>query len=116
MQVIRIDHKNKALTIGQYVQIIRRVKASPPGTMFKESFGGWWPATREEILRQFWQMVQDRINRNSVIPAKLTDAELLALKRQHLKSECRWCGQSLGEYREKERRFCDGGCRRSYYL
>jgi hypothetical protein len=54
MYVIRFTYCKRELSAGQYAQMIRRVKAAAPDTQFKESLCGWWPATREEILDQFY--------------------------------------------------------------
>lgn len=51
-----------SVTIGAYVAAWKRVKASPPGTEFKSSLCGRWAATREEILQQFSDGVNDRVN------------------------------------------------------
>jgi hypothetical protein len=51
------------VTLGAYVRGWKAVKAAAPGTMFKRSLCGWWPASREEILKQFSEGVNDRINK-----------------------------------------------------
>ena len=52
------------VSVRQYVQTWRSVKAADAGTRYKSSLCGWWPATREEILAQFWEGLDDRINRH----------------------------------------------------
>lgn len=65
MSAKRVIHTaSGTVTIGQYVQAWRTVKAAPEGQEFKSSLNGWWPATREEILREFSEGVQDRINQH----------------------------------------------------
>ncbi len=113
MYVIRITHCKRELSAGQYAQMILRVKAAAPGTQFKESLCGWWPATREEILKQFYQMVTDKIN-EAAPPRGLTANRLSCKMRAKLKSKCRWCGMSLGRYEDRERRFCSADCRRDF--
>ena len=113
MQVITLARNGRQLTLGQYVEIVKRVKAAPAGTEFKESFGGWWPATREEILREFGQMVTDKINASLAI-REMSDFRLLQLMKRHIKSSCRWCGSSLNRYEPKHRQFCDPSCRRCH--
>lgn len=51
------------VTLREYVRAWRAVKAAPSGTAFKSSLCGWWPASREEILRQFIAGLHDRINK-----------------------------------------------------
>ena len=111
---IRIARNGLSLTLGEYVGIVNRVKAAPPGTMFKESFGSWWSTSREDILREFGRMVTDKINEHLTL-RELSDARLLAKLRRHVKSDCRWCGESLGRYEPKEMRFCCADCRRCFY-
>lgn len=60
-RVIRVAN-DKLVPLGQFVKAWKTVLASPPGTTFKSSLSGWWPATREEILGQFSFGVHDRIN------------------------------------------------------
>lgn len=115
-RVITLTAHGRQLTIGQYVEIVKRVKASAPGTRFDKSFCNWWSTTREEILREFFEGVQDRINKHLRIAPELTATRLFKLKASHLTSECRWCGQSLGAYKNEHERFCAGSsCWRDYY-
>jgi hypothetical protein len=111
--IITLARNSRQLTAGQYVETINRVKASAPKTQFKESFGGWWPATREEILRQFGEMVTNKINERLPIRT-LSDFRLLQLMKRHIKSDCRWCGSSLNRYEPKHCQFCDASCRRCH--
>src|SRR4051794_18479032 len=54
-----------SVTLAQYCDAWRRVIASPAGAIFKSSL--MWvfnPTSREEILREFREGVNDRINRH----------------------------------------------------
>jgi hypothetical protein len=113
-QYIAIGHKHLRLTLGQYVQVIKRVKADKPRTWYPETLCSWAGGTREDVLREFGELVQDKINEHMVI-REMRPGQLNKLKTRHLVSGCRWCGRSLGEYRHRENRFCDINCRQSYY-
>ena len=62
--MLTIKTASGTVTLGSYVAAWKAVKASPPGTEFKSSLCGWWPAKREEILAQFSAGVHDRINQH----------------------------------------------------
>src|SRR5262249_33671466 len=101
------------LTLGRYVEIIRRVKAAPSGTTYRQTFRSWSSGTREDILREFGDMVTDKINEHLTI-RELTDARLLKKLQAHVRSNCRWCGSPLNRYAPLHRRFCDDSCRTSH--
>ena len=50
------------VTLCAYVKAWKAVKAAPVNTMYKSTLCTWWPESREEILRQFMQGLNDRIN------------------------------------------------------
>lgn len=114
MYVIRITHNNRVLSIGQYVQLIKSVKAAPKGTQYKETLCSSFGGTRETILAEFGQMVQDKINEHLKIRS-LSDRRLSRKMRAKIKSSCRWCGSNLNRYEPYHNRFCDSSCHRSYY-
>lgn len=115
MLVITLARNGRQIPIGKYVTIINRVKASPTGTLYKKSFANWYTSTREDILREFGQMVTDKINEHLTIRT-LTEGRLHRKMCKHLVSKCRRCGHSLGEYKNEHSRFCDSSCRRDYYF
>ena len=69
----------RRVTIGQYVKAIKLAKANPDAT-FKHGLTGWWPVTGREIVAQFWQMVQDLINRHLPPIPESPDPSTLLLK------------------------------------
>lgn len=110
--VISCPAVNRQVTAGQYVAIVRKVQAAPPGTTFKDSFQTWWPATREEILRQVSEMVQNIINRHLPPTGKGNKAQRRAKQMADTKAECTWCGQKTGDARK---RCCSDDCYRCCY-
>lgn len=52
---------NRQVTLGQYVQAVKTAKANPDKE-FKHGLTCWWPVTGREIVQQFMEGVQDRIN------------------------------------------------------
>lgn len=48
--------------VRDYAKMWRRVREAPPGSTFKESLRGWWPVTREELLEQFRDGMDDRLS------------------------------------------------------
>lgn len=59
-----ITTATQTVTVGEYARAIKAVLAAPPKTEYKQSLCGWWPATREEIIRQFYEGMHDRINKH----------------------------------------------------
>lgn len=112
-KVIHIAHKNLDLPIGDYVALIKKVKASEQGTRYKESLCGWWISTREKILQEFLYSINDRINKHLVI-RDLSESRLNRKIEKKVISKCRWCGSSLGKYKNHSFRFCNLDCTRSY--
>ena len=64
MHVIHLPASAKTVTVGQYVKAWKDCKAAPVGTEYDHGLGGWSPATREVILREFEEGLHDRINRH----------------------------------------------------
>lgn len=62
--VITLSATGKQMTIGQYVTAWKACKAAPAGTEYDHGLCGWWPATREQILREFEEGMHDRINKH----------------------------------------------------
>ena len=60
MRIITLGN-GQQVTLAQYADAWRACKASSPGTKFRQGLGGFWPQTREEILRDFMRGVHDRI-------------------------------------------------------
>ena len=56
---------DKWLTVGQYVSIIKKVKSLPLDTQYPQTFCSWAGGTGHDILREFLEGINDRINRNS---------------------------------------------------
>ncbi len=51
----------KHVTLGQYVKAIKLAKANP-NAEFKHGLTCWWSCTGREIMHQFRNGVEDRIN------------------------------------------------------
>ena len=64
MHVIHLPASTKTLSVGQYVTAWKDCKAAKEGQEFKHGLGGWWPVTRETILREFEKGMHDRINKH----------------------------------------------------
>ena len=60
-RTIYMPATDRRVSIGQYVTAIRLAKANPD-VVFKEGLTCWWPCTGREIVKQFWDGVQSRIN------------------------------------------------------
>ena len=66
-RVIYLPAIHKTVTLAQYLKAIKYAKANPDAE-FKEGLTCWWPCTGRDIMRQFFEGVQDRINQR--IPYK----------------------------------------------
>lgn len=99
----------KRVSVRAYVTNIRMVQQSPEGTEFKG--WEWFPVSREDILRDFSQMVTDHANRGLVI-RELSAWRLDKLIREAYAagkipvSECRGCNYRFNGYRPHHRRWC----------
>lgn len=51
----------KRVSLGAYVRAVKLAKANPDAE-FRHGLTCWWPCTGREVVRQFWEGVQDRIN------------------------------------------------------
>lgn len=52
---------NRTVSLGDYLRAVRLAKDNPTAT-FKHGFTTWWPTTGADIMRQFRQGLNDRIN------------------------------------------------------
>jgi hypothetical protein len=52
---------HKSVPIGAYVAAIKVAKANPDW-QFKTGLTSWWPTSGREIMRQFREGMNDRIN------------------------------------------------------
>lgn len=112
-QAIRLP-SGRLVTFGAYVRAFKAVKALPE----RATVNGWqwFPVEARDVVRDYRRAIDDRVNQRGGLRVRhLTPSRLRRLLRNHAKSECRWCGQPLGEYREPEHRFCDAGCRVEYH-
>jgi hypothetical protein len=71
-RVIHLPVVDKTITLAAYLHAIRVAKANPDVT-FKHGLTCWWPCTGREIVGQFFEGVQDRINAG--IPANMRGIE-----------------------------------------
>jgi len=60
-RIITLPAIGKSVTIGNYVKGIKLAKANPD-TEFKHGLTCWWACTGREIMKQFREGVQQRIN------------------------------------------------------
>jgi len=61
MRTIYLPAIDRRVSLSAYVSAVRRAKADP-SSVFSHGLTCWWPCTGEEILRQFHEGLQDRIN------------------------------------------------------
>ena len=64
----RVSHRtvyiaaiDRHVSLWNYVNAIKKAKANPEAE-FKHGLTCWWPCTGAEIMKQFFDGVQDRIN------------------------------------------------------
>jgi len=60
-RLIYLPAIERRVTVGQYITAIRLAQANPDAE-FKHGLTCWWPCTGREIMRQFREGVQERIN------------------------------------------------------
>jgi len=60
---ITIPVIDRRVTIGQYISAIKTAKANPEAE-FKHGLTCWWPCTGTDIMKQFMEGINDRINQN----------------------------------------------------
>lgn len=58
---ISLPAVEKRVPLGAYVAAIKRAKASPDQE-FKHGLSCWWPCTGKEIVEQFREGMNERIN------------------------------------------------------
>ncbi|KKN74246.1 hypothetical protein LCGC14_0391850 [marine sediment metagenome] len=61
MRVIHLPAIDKTVSLKAYVAAIKLAKANPDQE-FKHGLTCWWACTGKDIMRQFWEGTQDRIN------------------------------------------------------
>jgi len=111
----------RGVTVGEFVRSWRALQGLPGDSLV----GRWshFPEEAGSILREISRGVQDRINLRGGVETARAREPMAARIIRHLERkvrlgamacECRWCGSRLPAYVDKERRFCDAGCRRAY--
>ena len=60
---IKLPAINREVTIGQYVSAIKTAKENPEAE-FKHGLTCWWSCTGKDIMKQFMEGINDRINQN----------------------------------------------------
>jgi len=60
-RAIYIPATGKWVSVGAYVKAVKLAKANQAAT-FKHGITCWWPVTGAEIMRQFREGMNDRIN------------------------------------------------------
>lgn len=63
MKTIYLPAIKKQVPLGVYLKGIQLAKQNPEAT-FKHGLTCWWPCTGREIMRQFRDSVNDRINQH----------------------------------------------------
>lgn len=58
---ITLPALDRSVPLGSYIAAIKTAKANP-ATEFKHGLTTWWPTTGAEIVRQFRDGMNDRIN------------------------------------------------------
>jgi hypothetical protein len=61
MATIYLHATRRTVTVGQYVDAVKLAKANPD-RQFKHGLSTWWPVTGREIIREFMEGINDRIN------------------------------------------------------
>ncbi len=56
-----ITVQSKKIPLGIYIAGIKKAKANP-NVVFKHGLACWWSCTGKEIMEQFLDSIQDRIN------------------------------------------------------
>ena len=113
MQRVIVLGSGTQIPLGKYVQGIKQTKANPCANL-KHGLTGWWPVCGQEVVHQFFTMVQDLINRHLEIRRDRKGSATRLLRRLMAKGRpCRWCGQKFTPGALSER-FCSVECHRSY--
>jgi hypothetical protein len=61
MRTIYCPGIDRSVSLATYVRAVKLAKAHPHSE-FQQGLTCWWSCTGSEIIEQFWQGVQDRIN------------------------------------------------------
>ena len=61
IRTIYLTATGRTVTIGQYVKAVKLAKQNLKGE-FKHGLTTWWPVTGADIMRQFLDGVNERIN------------------------------------------------------
>lgn len=61
MRTIYLPAVGRRVTLAAYLSAVRKAKANPH-VLFSHGLTCWWPCTGEEIMRQFQEGIQERIN------------------------------------------------------
>jgi len=61
MRTIDLPAVNRRVSLAAYITAVRLAKANPERE-FKHGLTTWWPTTGAEIVNQFQQGMDDRIN------------------------------------------------------
>lgn len=62
---VRLPAVDKTVSLKAYIQGVKLAKANPDKE-FKYGLTTWWPVTGREIMRQFLDGVNDRINTGGI--------------------------------------------------
>ena len=62
-RAIYIPGYERWVTLGQYVKAVKQAKANPKA-IFPHTFCDWCSGTGEQIVGEFFEGVQDRINQS----------------------------------------------------
>jgi hypothetical protein len=63
IRTISLPAINQTVSLKQYLDAVRLAKQNP-NLEFKHGLTCWWPCTGREIVKQFWEGCQDRINQS----------------------------------------------------
>ncbi len=61
MRTIYLPALDRNVSLKQYIAAVKLAKANPTAR-FKHGFTCWWSCTGKDVMRQFFEGVQDRIN------------------------------------------------------
>ena len=61
MRTIYLPAIERSVPLSQYIRAVKLAKANPDAR-FKHGLTCWWSCTGKEIVRQFFDGIQDRIN------------------------------------------------------
>ena len=61
LRTIHLPAIDRTVSLAAYIQAVRLAKASPT-SVFKTGLTTWWPTTGAEIMKQFRDGMNDRID------------------------------------------------------